>query len=171
MDLGPELLLAIRPFGALERAEGAIARHPRRMDDTMELTEAREGDLDQRSGRPRLGDVGAHHQDLGAGCLELAQSMDPDAHRIVVAMSFQPGVPFLGGGKRRAPGEHQPGASRGREMAGEEQADLAKAAGDDVHTTFAQARERRLRGLQRQRLEGFQPTVRAAQGDHRIADL
>gem|GEM_PF-5898807 len=139
MGLGPELLLgrpADRHQGAVDRAPGQGAGQ---VQDAVDRAEARHRAVEERPHLAGGGGVDGGDLHLRPGGFELPHGGDLAADGVVRAALGEPGVPGVAAGQLGAPGEHQARLERPRQVTGDDPADRAQAAGDDVDAPGAES--------------------------------
>jgi hypothetical protein len=159
--LGARLLRAQRDQRVAEDARG--------VKNGANRTESLPHVGDERLGRARIGDIGAHDHDLGA---ERAHGLHtPDLHGRVIALTMRREIcrPRRLGRERRASDQHEPRFSGegSSEVFGDGQADPAQAARDEADALGSRPSRRRLFELDL--VDAPHPTLSATQRDHVLA--
>ena len=168
VGLGMEVQLTVLACRPRHRLEDVGAEDAGGVNHAVEGAEALDGVRHEPPHRRLVGHVDAGHHDLRPQRLDLTQAGDEPRGAVLRAVPGDPAVPILAGGQRRAAGEDELGLRRARQVARQDQADAAGAAGDQVDPPCAEDRPLVPReGRQREWLERLHPTLAATVGHHR----
>ena len=135
---GPIVQMA-NVLGELGQGRQRVQPHDARgVEDAVQVAEAFHRLLDDRAHGVLVGHVRGQDQDLRAQGLQLAHRPDLAGDGVVGQCPVQGRVPLLPRGQGRAPHQGQPRAHFLGQIAGEEQAHVAQAAGDEIDAAGAQ---------------------------------